>query len=105
MLVKIEGRVEWKYAIDPASGAYMGICPALNLNAIGDTWEELAECANETTGLLMSALLERGEFDAFLRQHGWKAQSPTPLRQDTAVRFDIPLGLVQTASPRELMAS
>ena len=39
--VQIQAQVAWNFAYDAGAGVYVGVCPALNLHAIGDTWSEL----------------------------------------------------------------
>lgn len=104
VLVRIEGRVEWKIAQDPASGTYIGVCPALRLNAIGDSWTEFWEAANETTGLLFLSLLKAGEMDGFLHEHGFRLGSPLPTAGERP-HFDMPFGVSWANSPGELVAT
>jgi hypothetical protein len=101
VMVKIDATVNWQFAQDAETGAWIGVCPDFNLNAIGDTWLELQKAIAETMGLLLTDLFEGGELEAFLRQNGWGLQSrlPEPGRK---VRFDVPLN-VSRASAQELV--
>ena len=89
VLVRIEAKLEWKVMRDPESGAWIGACPALNLNAVGDTWIDFQQCADETLDLLLRDLFNTGELHAFLREHGWRSVNELP-PPGTHVRFDVP---------------
>lgn len=67
----------------------MGVCPTLNLNALGETWGELQECANQAMTLLLAEQLASGTFDAFVRQHNWQVRYGVA-RSGTEARFDVP---------------
>lgn len=98
--VNFETSVPWKVTRDPDSGTWIGVCIPLNLNAIGDTWIEFAQCASEAMELLFQGLFETGELQAFFRENGWtQTQLPAP---GTTPRFDVPLQVSQT-SPRDLV--
>ena len=88
VLVRIEAQVQWIAKYDVEARVYMGLCPALNLNAIGDTWIDFQECANEAMGALFMDLFRSGEFVQFMRVKGWQF-SPLPAA-GSAPRFDIP---------------
>lgn len=103
VVVQIDANVAWQYAQDPKSGASIGICPDLNLNAIGDTWIELQEAIAETMNLLLTDLFENGELQAFLRQNGWQVHSGSLPRPGKSVRFDVPLTVSRAARMRELI--
>jgi hypothetical protein len=88
MVVKIEGKVQWQVMYDQKAKVYIGVCPMLNLNAIGDTWIDFAQVANEAMGGLFLDLVQSNEFEAFMRAHGWH-WSPLPPPGVTP-RFDLP---------------
>ncbi len=85
--VTIQANVEWAFAQDPASGEWIGVCEPLNLNAMGDTFAELQQCASEAMHLLFLDLFRDGELDAFLKEHGWTPHSPLP-EKDSNPHFD-----------------
>lgn len=87
--VQIEANITWKVARDPDSGDWVGVCDALNLNAIGDTWADFQECANEAIELLFQDLFREGELDQFLLEHGWRPMTALP-EPGRNVRFDVP---------------
>jgi hypothetical protein len=87
-LVRVEGNVTWQVAYDVAAKVYVGVCPQLNLNAIGDTWIEFQQIASESMAALFLDLVHAGEFETFVSKHGWHAQ-PLP-QPGITPRFDIP---------------
>lgn len=91
-VVRIDAKIAWLVAYDPATGTYVGICPPLNLNASGETFSELQQSANEAMELLLQDLFEDGELAEFLSRHGWRA-SEMPA-YGTVPRFDVPVDLV-----------
>lgn len=103
VLVQIQATVAWEVVQDPADGHWFGICRALNLNAIGDTWAEFQECANEAIELLFQSLLKHDELDGFLRKNGWNA-TPVP-HPGTRVRFDVPFTIERKTRFEELTAA
>lgn len=88
MVVKIEGKVQWQVMYDHRAKVYIGVCPMLNLNAIGDTWIEFTQVANDAMGGLFLDLVRTNEFDAFMRERGWRS-GPLPPSGVTP-RFDLP---------------
>lgn len=88
VIVRIEAQVLWLVTYDQDAKVYMGVCQALNLNAIGDTFIDFQECANEAMHALFSDLVRSGDFAGFLRTHGWQS-TPLPERGEMP-RFDIP---------------
>jgi hypothetical protein len=101
-IIQIEANVQWEVAFDPDAKVYMGVCRALNLNAIGDTWIEFQECANDALNALLLDLFRSGEFEGFMRTHGWRPSSvPVP---GSTPRFDVPF-MMQKTKMQELVAS
>lgn len=89
-IVQIEAKnLVWQAHQDPQTGTWVGVCKALNLNAAGDTWAELQECANEAMSLLFADLLEEGELADFLHRNGWRLKTPLP-KPGVQPRFDVP---------------
>jgi hypothetical protein len=87
VLVRIESNLVWE-VVREGDGPWMGVCRPLNLNAIGDTWGEFLEAANEATGVLLSDLLQEGELAAFLTRLGWHHSGDLPA-PGIAARFDV----------------
>ena len=84
--IETEGLV-WNIAKDPDSGGWFGVCDDLNLNADGETLEDLDQCIGEVMSLLFLDLSLDGELEEFLQARGWEAISPVP--RGEAVRFDV----------------
>lgn len=95
--VLVDVTVGWRYGQDPESAQWIGVCPALNLNALGGTIGELLDSANQATVLLFEDLFASGELAAFLAQHGWsqKVHVPPP---GSRVRFEVPLEIIPMAA-------
>lgn len=87
-VVQIKAQLAWHAYRDPDTNTWIGTCKPLNLNAVGETFDELQACANEAMGLLFADLVETGEFAQFLKRNGWTA-GPLPTG-NTAARFDVP---------------
>lgn len=103
-LVQIQGNnIQWQAAKEPSTGVWIGVCAQLNINATGDSWNELLEAMSEATALLFADLLESGELGAFLRAQGWQAVGPLPNPAAKRVKFDVPFNLSQARSVRELV--
>jgi hypothetical protein len=49
---------EWRFWRDPDSDEWIGVSDALNLNAIGDTLADCAECAQDAMDALARELAE-----------------------------------------------
>lgn len=93
--VDVDGTVSWRYAFDPASETWVGICDALNLNAVGDTYAELVEGMNDAVRGLLQDLLEDGDLADFMRARGWRMVGPSPAAQQR-VRFDLPFDTLRS---------
>jgi predicted RNase H-like HicB family nuclease len=101
--VRIDAKVQWSFAQDPDSGEWIGVCPDLNLNAVGDTFAELQQCVSEAMELLFLDLFREGQLEVFLRKHGWTPQIKLP-KQGSTPRFDTSY-VTRLTSPRELMSA
>lgn len=99
--VRIEANVEWAFGEDPDSSEWIGYCPGLGLNAIGDTFAEVQQCASEALHLLFLDLFREGQLAAFLQNRGWMPQNGLP-ESGTAPRFDASY-VTRLASARELV--
>ncbi len=104
VLIQIETKVLWQVVRDPRDGHWFGICPALNLNAAGDTWGEFTECVQEAIALLFQSLFKSGELEAFLRRNGWRTGTPIP-PVGTRARFEVPFGIEHKTRFEELVAA
>lgn len=104
VLVQIEANIAWLVVRDPGDGHWFGVCPALNLNAIGRTWSEFQQCANETIALLFQDLFKSDELEQFLRSNGWRAETPIPPR-GTPARFEVPFTIERKSRFEELAAA
>lgn len=93
-IVGIRAHLEWQVRHDLQDGTYLGVCWSLNLNASGDTMEELLACATEATALLFEDLYSTGELDEFLQEQGW-TRTDLPAGGEVP-RFDVPLDFRRT---------
>jgi len=105
VLVQIEGNLLWEVVRDPHGGRFIGVCRALNLNAVGDTWAEFQECANEAIQVLFEDLFKEGELEEFLSRKGWRALTPLPPRGAGAPQFDVPFSLQRRDRFEELVSA
>jgi hypothetical protein len=91
LIVQVEAKVQWHAQRDRASGWWVAACPALNLTTTAKTWAELHESSAEALDMLMHEMLNSGDLDTFLRDHGWKLATTIPDRPKKAqMRFDVP---------------
>lgn len=93
-IVRIDAYVPWHVARDPDSGRWIGVCPALRINVLGDTWKEFQNYANEAVEGLFGDLYEDGELEAFLDARGWLLWSELP-GPGLVPRFDVPFVIEQ----------
>ena len=92
---ELAARIEWRAFRDPKSERWVGICDSLNVTAEAATWGELEQVINEIHNELFRDLLEEGELQSFLQNHGWKPSTPVPQRAaDGDIVFDIPSQIV-----------
>jgi hypothetical protein len=101
VLVQIQGTMMWEGYYDLPAKTWIGICKALNLNAIGDTWPELQACANDAMEALFQDLLKTGELEEFLRVNRWRKQGEA--EPGAQVRFDVPSDWRSTARFEDLV--
>lgn len=94
--VKIEANLQWLFQRDARTGRYIAECVPLRLSMGGDTEAELHENIDEALDLLFTSLIEDGQFDQFLHDHGWRATpTSTPAGGGTRnVRVTVPWELV-----------
>ncbi len=93
-IVHIKGNVQWKAFHDPASKYWVAVCDPLMLTTQGATWSELLESIGDSLNLLLRELFNTGDFDRFLKEHGWKLQGEIPRRRSN-LRFDVPFEVDQ----------
>ena len=98
---RIEAKIIWQGAFDSDSHMWIGVCKALNLNALGETWSELQECANDAMATLFIDLFVTGELADFLKANGWRS-GPMP-KAGQVPQFDIPVDWKRTARARQLV--
>ena len=103
VIVRIEANITWQMAYDEQSSMWVGACPALNLNALGETWIELQENASEALGLLLQDLFIENELEAFLRTRGWRPITEIP-PPGSNPSFDVPFK-VEREEIAKLLAS
>ena len=100
MSVQINANVMWQATYDPEAGSWIGVCPDLNLNAVGDSYGQLLECAVDAMQLLFEDLLAEHELEAFRRRHGWALAEEVGAEQEQ-VRFDVPFS-VERVTPQAM---
>lgn len=101
--IQMQASLTWLVYRDPEDGHYIGVCQALNLNAMGDTYAEFQQCANETIQLLLLDLLQEGQLEQFLRARHWQPSAPLPTDRKARIRFDVPFDLQQTGRFEQLV--
>ena len=69
-LIMILGVFEWTVERDPESGQQVAECSGLDLLAWGDTGDELLNCIQRVTGMLVGHLLETGRLKNFMESRG-----------------------------------
>ena len=103
VIVQIESNLLWEVVRDLHTGRFIGICRALNLNAVGETWAEFQEGANEAIQVLLEDLFKEGELEEFLTRNGWRTLTPLPGRGAAVPHFDVPFSLQRKDRFEELM--
>jgi predicted RNase H-like HicB family nuclease len=103
--VHVQAKLVWEVHIHPQTRQYMGICRMLNLNAVGDSWGDFQQAANEAMQLLLEDLFEEGDLQRFLHRNGWRLATPLPNRGDARPCFDVPYETDFKRDPEELLVS
>jgi hypothetical protein len=99
-VVRCEGQVVWTAFRDPASGRWVGVCEPLKLATEAETWAELQAESYDALLLLLRDLMETGELEAFLKEHGWRCEGPLPLDVPASeVVFDLPAPILFSPAP------
>lgn len=92
--VDVEAQLAWRAFRTPRN-IWVAVCDPLKLTVEGGTWGELNENIQEAMDAVMTDLLEDGELEQFLREHGWRPVGPIPPRlPDEGIRFDLPTKVV-----------
>jgi predicted RNase H-like HicB family nuclease len=89
--IEVKAQVQWRVGQSDA-GNWIGVCEPLKMTMEGSTLDELQQNIHQSIQLLMEDLMETGELDAFLRDHGWRA-IPGP-QQHGSVEFQVPYELL-----------
>lgn len=93
-IVQVQGQVQWEFHKDQASGRWIAVCKPLAITIEADTHTELRENIEDTLRLFMRSMFEDGEFERFLRDHGWTAANVPRNIAPRDIRFDVPIELV-----------
>lgn len=104
--IRLESRIPWKTWRDSATSEWIGVCEPLGLTASGPSYMDLVKGIEEIQRLLFMDLLECGELNKFLAQHGWVPMSSSPIDNiDTldpsGVEFDVPFELLANNAASE----
>jgi len=93
IIIQIQANIVWEIRQDVASRQYLAVCHPLKLTVQGETWSALVESISETLDAVFEDLMDTGELDRFLEDHGWRMQGQLPQRHKRNVRFNIPWGI------------
>lgn len=93
--VRVQAQVQWEYYQDNASRRWIAVCKPLAITLEADTHTELRENIEDTLRLFMRSMFEDGDFEKFLREHGWKTLNNIPSNIPAHdIRFDVPIELI-----------
>jgi hypothetical protein len=87
----IKGSLVWQWGRSQR-GHYIAVCDPIGQTVQADKFSELLESISEVVNSTFRELLSTGDLEQFLRDRGWKSESPLPSRQKN-VRFDMPFDL------------
>ncbi len=93
-IVQIQAQLQWEFYQDAASKRWIAVCKPLAITIEADTHTELRENIEDTLRLFMRSIFEDGEFERFMREHGWKALNMPQNVSANDIRFDVPIELV-----------
>lgn len=96
-MVRIKAELTWAVTQDPESGVYIGICEAVNLNAMGETFADFQQSASDALNLLLTDLFEDDELEQFLVDRGWSTETSLP-DPNGVPTFDVPFNLSMVPS-------
>ncbi len=71
-IITIEAKLPWSVFKDVQSGAWIGVCDALVLTALGRTQQDLHEAIFEAMDALFRDLLAEDVLDQYLASRGWE---------------------------------
>ena len=91
--VRIEGNIQWRWRI-ANGGNYVAVCDPLKITLQAKNWSELVEDMTIALDALVSDLIESHEWEAFMRQHGWRVIGTVPSPPVRGVRFDVPFSIL-----------
>lgn len=103
-LFRIDGQVEWMFWFDTPGDQWLAVCPALNLNAYGSTYQDMVNCMHEAAQLLWEDLLEEGDFEQFLQEQGWTFTAVQEYYSREGKRVDLPYTLRRRGVGEEIYA-
>lgn len=93
-VVQVQAQILWEFYQDPVSSRWIAVCKPLAITLEADTHTELRENIEDALALFMRSIFKDGQFDKFMRQHGWKAQNLPQNVATNDVKFDVPIELV-----------
>lgn len=105
---QIRDHVEWFSQFDNEGNQWLAVCPSLNLNAYGDTYADMVECAQSVTQSLWEVLLEDGDLEEFLCARGMIVETrklPPATGGEPRPRVDLPYRLTPTDGPLPELAT
>jgi hypothetical protein len=90
--VSIRGDLTWTWS-RTKRGNYVAVCEPIGQTVQAEEFGELLETIGEALGSTFTELLSTGDFETFLREHGWSCAQPPPSPVQKNIRFDIPFDL------------
>jgi len=91
LIVKIRANLMWRtFRPEKEEDQWVADCPPLKLVVQGETLGELHEAIEDSLSLLFEELVDSGDLNQFMFQHGWEAVSPLPETPSSETKFDIP---------------
>lgn len=92
--IEVEAAVEWKAMRGASNGTWIGVCDALNLSVEAGSEDELRSLIPETMHLLLIDLALDNEFDAYLRERGWRSTGLPDRQEIESAQFQVPWHLM-----------
>ena len=93
-VVQVQAQIQWEFYQDPISKRWIAICRPLKLVLEADTNTELRENIEDSLNLFMRSIFADGQFEQFMREHGWVAQNLPRNVDPRTIKFDIPIELI-----------
>src|SRR5438876_6094640 len=88
-VIRIQGSIPWNACRDPTTEIWVAVCEPLKLTVQGETWAVLMGSISDTLNIVFHDLFRTGDFERFLRTHGWKMLNDSPVKANR-LRFDVP---------------